>query len=87
MSDNLIVRIPGITTPDEAVIVCAHYDSTSENPYNRAPGADDNASGAAAVLTAASILISWTPMATTPFAIWRTEGWSSGRGFFRVKSE
>ncbi|MGQ9811293.1 MAG: YCF48-related protein [bacterium] len=40
----------------EQVIICGHYDCTSQDPYNLAPGADDNASGTAAVLEAARIL-------------------------------
>ena len=41
---------------DVVYIACAHYDSISNDPYNNAPGADDNASGTAAVLEAARIL-------------------------------
>jgi len=41
---------------DVVYIACAHYDSTSNDPYNTAPGADDNASGTAAVLEAARVL-------------------------------
>jgi uncharacterized repeat protein (TIGR01451 family) len=41
---------------DVVYIVCAHYDSVSGDPYNTAPGADDNASGTAAVLEAARVL-------------------------------
>jgi uncharacterized repeat protein (TIGR01451 family) len=37
-------------------IVCAHYDSTSNDAYDAAPGADDNASGTAGVLEAARVL-------------------------------
>ena len=38
------------------VLVCCHYDSVSENSIASAPGADDNASGVAAVLELARIL-------------------------------
>ena len=38
------------------VLVCCHYDSVSENPGAAAPGADDDASGVAAVLELARIL-------------------------------
>jgi FMN phosphatase YigB (HAD superfamily) len=38
------------------VLVCAHYDSLSEDPSSRAPGADDNASGIAVLLEVARIL-------------------------------
>ncbi len=44
------------TASGEQVIICAHFDCISNDPYNLAPGADDNASGAAAVLEAARVL-------------------------------
>ncbi len=53
---NLIITIPGKTTPEEVVILSAHLDSTSELPEERAPGAADNGSGAAALLEAARLL-------------------------------
>lgn len=53
---NVVVDIPGQTYPDQVVIVCAHYDSISDARWNQAPGADDNASGTAAVMEAARVL-------------------------------
>jgi Zn-dependent M28 family amino/carboxypeptidase len=53
---NVIGRWPGILNPDRVFIIGAHYDSTSQTPWTLAPGADDNASGVAAVLEAARIL-------------------------------
>jgi len=50
---NFEITIPG-ADPDTYVMMGAHYDSTSESP-GMAPGADDNASGAAAVLEAARV--------------------------------
>jgi hypothetical protein len=38
------------------LLICAHYDSTSEAPSTAAPGADDNASGLAALLELATLL-------------------------------
>ena len=38
------------------IVVCAHYDSTSESPAQSAPGADDDASGVAALLELARLL-------------------------------
>lgn len=38
--------------PEKIYLLCAHYDSMSNDPYNDAPGADDNASGVAALLAA-----------------------------------
>lgn len=46
----------GVTRADEVYILCGHYDSISEDPWNLAPGAEDNASGAAGVLEAATVL-------------------------------
>ena len=47
-SDNLIVEIPGTDLADEIIVVCAHYDSAEETP-----GANDNATGVAALLAIA----------------------------------
>jgi len=38
------------------ILVCAHYDSVSESPSQSAPGADDDASGIAALLELARVL-------------------------------
>lgn len=54
---NVIATQTGILHPDQIYVICAHYDSISrESPLTYAPGADDNASGTAAVMTAAAIL-------------------------------
>lgn len=42
---NLEVELPGAARPDEVVVIGAHYDSVAGSP-----GADDNASGVAALL-------------------------------------
>jgi Zn-dependent M28 family amino/carboxypeptidase len=55
-AENLIARLPGTIEPEVVYIFSAHYDSTSPNPMTTAPGADDNATGVAAVLEAARIL-------------------------------
>ena len=47
---NVVATLPGQVHPDQIYIVGAHYDSVD------CPGADDNASGVAAVLEAARIL-------------------------------
>jgi len=50
---NVIATIPGIENPDEYFVIGAHYDdivsSEGEDPMLFAPGADDNASGVAAL--------------------------------------
>ncbi len=53
---NVVAELPGKTTSDKVFIICAHYDSITSNPYEFAPGADDNGSGTAAVMAAAELL-------------------------------
>ena len=48
---NLEVELPGTTAPEEIVVVGAHYDSVPGGP-----GANDNASGVAALLEMARLL-------------------------------
>lgn len=55
-AENIIATMPGVEDPDIVFIFSAHYDSTSTAPMTDAPGADDNATGVAAVLEAARIL-------------------------------
>ncbi len=53
---NVVARLPGQVTPDRVYILGAHLDSISELPATLAPGAEDNGSGSAGVLTAAAAL-------------------------------
>ncbi len=53
---NLWVRLPGSTFPEQALVIGAHYDSASLSP-----GANDNATGVAAVLELARLLVSHQP--------------------------
>lgn len=53
---NLILTIPGLASAEESIIISAHLDSTSNTPTVAAPGAEDNASGSAALLEAARVL-------------------------------
>lgn len=60
-------------------ILCAHYDSFSNDPYNNAPGADDNASGVAALLLAAKYLTQKEFNATIKFVCFAgEEQWMKG---------
>ncbi len=53
---NLEVTLPGTTHPEEVIILSAHLDSTARPAAEHvAPGADDNASGSAALIEAARI--------------------------------
>jgi hypothetical protein len=60
---NVEATIPGRVRPDSVVIACAHFDSYSD-VRTVAPGADDNATGAAAIVELARVLrhtpLRWT---------------------------
>lgn len=53
---NVVATIHGKKKPEDIYMVIAHFDSISKQPEISAPGADDNASGTAAVLEIARIL-------------------------------
>ena len=53
---NIIAHVAGTKYPDKIIMLLAHIDSTSDNPEQAAPGADDNASGVAILLEMARIL-------------------------------
>jgi hypothetical protein len=57
---NVICTKPGKVDPSKYLIICAHYDSRMANlgdTTGAAPGADDNASGVAALLEIARALL------------------------------
>jgi photosystem II stability/assembly factor-like uncharacterized protein len=63
MGSNISFLHEGSESPERRIILCAHYDSFAgyATSYECAPGADDNATGVAAVLAAAEALAgSWT---------------------------
>jgi monoamine oxidase len=58
---NVVCTKPGETSPNECMIICAHFDSRIEDlndSTSRAPGADDNGSGIVVLLEAARVLAS-----------------------------
>jgi hypothetical protein len=59
---NVIAELPGLTRPQDVYVFCAHFDDVAGTP-----GADDNASGTSAVLTAARILSQYQFDATIRF--------------------
>jgi uncharacterized repeat protein (TIGR01451 family) len=61
---------PGSVT---VYIACAHYDSFSNDPLTTAPGADDNASGTAAVLEVARVLSQYRFKHTLRFVTFAAE--------------
>jgi hypothetical protein len=70
---NVIGQITGRVAPESIIIVCGHVDCTSENRNNIAPGAEDNASGTAAVLEAARVLSNYPTDLTLRFIIFSGE--------------
>jgi hypothetical protein len=68
---NFVVEIPGQEKPDEIVVLGAHYDSTGINM----PGADDNGSGASAILAVARAFskIGLRPKRTIRLVLFDTE--------------
>jgi hypothetical protein len=73
---NVIAELPGGDLANEIVMVGAHLDSITtigQNPTTRAPGADDNASGSAAVLELARIMSQQNFRRTIRFAWWGAE--------------
>jgi acetylornithine deacetylase/succinyl-diaminopimelate desuccinylase-like protein len=53
ITNNVIAKKTGSKYPNRQYIICAHFDNYSTSPNDTIPGADDNASGVAAVLEAA----------------------------------
>ncbi len=54
---NVVAELTGTTHPEKVIVLGAHYDSINGGGSNlSAPGADDNASGSAALLETARIL-------------------------------
>lgn len=71
---NLVARLAG-TTPDRPrVLIGAHYDTAAGTP-----GADDNASGVAALLEAARILAGDQPAVTVEFVAFTLEEFQGTR--------
>ncbi len=70
---NVIATHPGQVDPSKIVYITGHFDCTSEDPYNQAPGADDNGSGTAAVLEAARVLSNYDFEYTIKFAAFNGE--------------
>ncbi len=68
---NIYAVQQGTEFPNQKLIICAHYDSQPSGSL--APGADDNASGTAAVIEAARLLKEYTLPYTIVYALWDEE--------------
>jgi Zn-dependent M28 family amino/carboxypeptidase len=69
---NLEVEIPGTTRPAEILLVGAHYDTVNHRGVTT-PGANDNASGTAAVLELARLLRDHRPARTIRLVLFVNE--------------
>jgi Zn-dependent M28 family amino/carboxypeptidase len=65
---NLAVEIPGSSRSNEVLVIGAHYDSAFTSP-----GADDNATGAVAVLALAREFVGTKPLRTLRFVEFTNE--------------
>ncbi|MBZ5714115.1 M28 family metallopeptidase [Nannocystis pusilla] len=65
---NVVGTLPGTTSPDEVVLLAAHYDH-----IGGCPGADDNASGVAGALEVARVLGQAALPRTVVVACWDEE--------------
>lgn len=80
---NVVASLIGYLNPDACNVVGAHYDSVNNDsvgPNVSAPGADDNASGIAAVLEIARVLKmkNYIPNTTIIFVAFASEEQSGG---------
>ena len=71
---NVYATKLGTTTPTQMYIVSAHFDSYNiHQNYDLCPGADDDASGVAAVLEAARVLTRARTDLSVRFILWNNE--------------
>jgi len=73
---NVTATLAGASNPSRVVVAGAHYDCMNQdNPWDLAPGADDNGSGTAAVLEMARVMKKMTPAlpATIKFVAFAAE--------------
>lgn len=73
--DNVIAEFKGAAAPEEVFVIGAHYDTVVGSP-----GANDNASGVAAILALASRFSSRTPAKTLRFVAFVNEETFFGQG-------
>jgi hypothetical protein len=73
---NVIAIKTGTVDPDQILVVGAHYDARAEISGLDAPGAEDNASGVAAVLHLAELFADWQTERTIHFVAFGCEEYS-----------
>jgi len=70
---NVVGYLPGSQNPNSAILVSAHFDHIGSRNGSICPGADDNASGTAAVLQLAAYFKVHPPAHTLIFALFDGE--------------
>lgn len=73
---NVVATLTGKSAPEEEYVIGGHYDSyCTADPYNNAPGVDDNGSAVAATLEVARVLMKhdFEPEATIKFCLFAAE--------------
>ena len=74
---NVVAHLHGSVQPDSLTVIGAHYDDivSSGDPFASAPGADDNASGVAATLEIARVMVKnhFTPRGSINFVAFAAE--------------
>jgi hypothetical protein len=85
---NVLGLIRGTVHPDRYLVISAHYDHLGEVDGRIHPGADDNASGVAAVLAAAAHYRAHPPRHSIVFALFDAEesGLRGARHFIDAKT-
>jgi Zn-dependent M28 family amino/carboxypeptidase len=80
---NVLGSVRGRVTPGRVLVVSAHYDHVGTRNGDIYNGADDNASGTAAVLAMAAYFKAHPPAHTIIFALWDAEesGLQGARAF------
>ncbi len=80
---NVLGMVRGTRFPDRLIVVSAHYDHVGTRNGQIYNGADDNASGTAAVLAMAAYFKEHAPLHSLLFALWDAEesGLAGSRSF------
>jgi Zn-dependent M28 family amino/carboxypeptidase len=78
-SQNVLARLPGVSHPEETLMVSAHWDAYGQGEPDAQgrtvrPGANDDALGTAGVIELARVLKAGKPLArSVVFAVWTAE--------------
>lgn len=70
---NFLGMVKGSSKPNDFIVVSAHYDHLGQTSQGIYHGADDNASGTAAVLAMAKYFKQHPPLHSIIFALWDAE--------------